>query len=296
MCDLPVLAWGVTFQESVLNFFYLILISTAEQLKEEVMVDAAIDVITDFFLHAENVGEDVNDDPPERAEGQSSEDYGLCCNNLWLLRCLHNASSLQIKTIGDLIPRQMFPILICSQEVLMLLIGTTYFIDKNVCVEGIATVMYEDIEWFLLQPPEYMANLLAVRIAYKSIWLDSQQEKMLKVGRYYYVLKRGVDLFMFPVDFLFYNAVFHKLEHSSLSMARESANILMTNSSIFTNPLAYVKIKLLLSLEMSMNFNESHTSASHRGLHFAAFGDECEFNNHADQLRVVVVHNEDIGQ
>jgi hypothetical protein len=93
------------------------------------MPEEIIDIATRFFRRRENVITGA-DNFPDRAKGQSIEDYELCCKELWLLRCLHSISFKSKKVLMGLLPPRMCPILICSSDTLMLMIGTVYYIDR----------------------------------------------------------------------------------------------------------------------------------------------------------------------
>ena len=128
-------------------------------------------------------------------------------------------------------------------------------------------------------------------------WLAGERKKLLKVGRYYYVLTDDPDedLFMFPVDNVFHNPMRHSLEHSSESMARASSNIMHLNSKIYTDPLMFIKMHLSIQLELSVNFSNHRGDGRYYGHHFSANSDEVTFNSHADNVRVVMIRKPDIG-
>jgi hypothetical protein len=174
----------------------------------------------------------------------------------------------------------------------------TFFLDRQVVdKDGTAVLTYEDIEWFLIQSPEFKAACLAFRKTFKKGWLAGERKKLLKVGRYYYVLTDDPDedLFMFPVDNVFHNPMRHSLEHSSESMARASSNIMHLNSKIYTDPLMFIKMHLSIQLELSVNFSNHRGDGRYYGHHFSANSDEVTFNSHADNVRVVMIRKPDIG-
>jgi len=243
--------------------------------------------------------EDYSD--PDQAKGQSKKAYDRCIENLKLFWCLQAISVHKLKVLKSKFPNELFPIVTCSSEIMNLLIGTTIFNGRDVVLDdGInAALTYEDVDWLFTQPPSFFDSLYASRNSFKATWLGGLQEKLLKVGRYYYALTQAVDLFLIPVDFPYHNPFFNRADESTLGMGMQSGRILNVNNALFRDPVIYFKLKLMMELEEDINPSPVGIATAPTARvnieNFAALNPDCTFNNLQSKIMMVAAHRQPMG-